>query len=179
MSREKGGEGEISLHISQIWWENNRWIWLQGMKLPRKRTGVRSIHQIAVILFRKTKLFIFVLFPHSPPLFFAYTPACPLHESGYICGKHTHSHTQQCVWAKIRCLLERQRTQSGLSFNGWENSEAGVSESASPSPSPRLSLLLCAAGRRQSSHQQSSRIISSTPLPLSFISLFICLSIKF
>lgn len=58
---------------------------------------------------------------------------------------HLHTHTRYCVWAGIRCLSERPRTQSALSFNGWENSEPGVSESASlpalplPLPAPLCS----------------------------------------
>ena len=57
-------------------------------------------------------------------------------------------------------------TQSRLSFNGWENFEPGVSESASlripalySPPVPR------AAGRRQSNYQQSPCIISSADPP--------------
>lgn len=59
--------------------------------------------------------------------------------------RHTNTHIRQCVWAGIRCLSERTRTQSGLSFNGWENFEPGVSESASlpalplPLPAPPCS----------------------------------------
>jgi len=57
--------------------------------------------------------------------------------------------------------------KSGLFFSAWENVATGVSESAllrvpalcSP---PRL----CAAGRTQSSHQQSPCIISATLHPL-------------
>lgn len=91
--------------------------------------------------------------------------------------KHLYWMIQQDSWGRISfsfCLVMRDcgvcgsgPVQSGLFFSAWENVATGVSESAllrvpalcSP---PRL----CAAGRTQSSHQQSPCIISATLHPL-------------
>lgn len=74
----------------------------------------------------------------------------------------THTYTQQCVprQGSGACRKGPGHNRVSLSMDGRIPSPASVSLPLSP---PSLSPLLHAAGRRQSSHQQSPRIISSTP----------------
>lgn len=96
-----------------------------------------------------------------------------------LCHTHTHTHTSVSEQGSGACRKGPGHNRVSLSMDGRIPSLASVSLPLSP-PSLSLSPLLRAAGRRQSSHQQSPCIISSAPLLLlSSLLLSLSLSIKF